>query len=199
MACTEWQEMLIDHLAGELSEDDVVLLEQHLAACRACRREAAALSRMGEAARSHATRPVDPGLEARLVNELRRRHTADPLPSAAAHPFNLLRTLWASVRQPLPSQAMAIIAGICLMTGFWFGRLQPDVARVPTGGEQAVLTMPSARTAGEDSLAACAAGVVESTFAFVSDGMEILLRGPEFVATYADAISFPGAVWRDSL
>lgn len=44
MTCDMRKETLIDLLAGELSEEDAVRVEQHLAECRACRAETTALA-----------------------------------------------------------------------------------------------------------------------------------------------------------
>lgn len=188
MACTEWKAMLIDHLAGELSEEDAVLLEQHLAECRACRREAEAMNHLYKSATAERVAVGDRGLEDRLVAALRREHAPAPRRSWWA--------LFAALRQPIPSQAMVVVACVCLVAGFWFGRLEPEVGLAPTGTEQAML-IPQA--AGEDSLAQRAVSAVESKLALVSGGVEGLLQGPAFVATYSDAIRFPGSVWRDSL
>jgi anti-sigma factor RsiW len=85
MICDTRKETLIDLLAGELSEEEAVVVEQHLAECRACRAEMNALALMTHPFLSEESWQPDAAMADRI---LLRAQTdgwvASPMPTPAS-------------------------------------------------------------------------------------------------------------------
>jgi anti-sigma factor RsiW len=87
-ACPEYESLLIDRAAGELTEADRLQVERHLAECRACSTEAAAfaktLSAVALPARSAEERAALASLAWRTAAAWRRRERIGSLLQGAA-------------------------------------------------------------------------------------------------------------------
>jgi hypothetical protein len=128
MHCENWDEMLIDRVAGELREEDAVLLEQHLAECRDCLEEHLRLSEMLASQRESEAWIASPELLPRLLASM-REPTPRPSVSRRASRFAGIRTgtspAW-TIRsiflRPLPTYAAAGLIVFAVGAGIFIGR-----------------------------------------------------------------------------
>jgi hypothetical protein len=128
-------EMIIDRLADELGEEDAVLLEQHIAECRACAAEERRLGRLLQASVPREEWPEDSGLENRLASALQGLAAAAPV-SAAINAKRLpvphrivhwLRHFLKPVGRPVPAYAVLSLTLVGITAGFWIGQASiPD-------------------------------------------------------------------------
>jgi len=115
MSCEAWREAIIDRLAGELSEEQAIQLEQHLAECPECTVEARRLAEVLASALPCAEWVADPRIEARLVGEMRRQRA-----SARA---GSVRHGWRSLLAPrVPTYATLGVALLCVVIGIQVGQ-----------------------------------------------------------------------------
>jgi hypothetical protein len=151
MACEMPRESLIDLLSGELSEEEAVIVEQHLADCAPCRQEMEALGALTSPFVSEEPWQPDAAMADRVLARAKARgwmpsparqpaatvSTAPSGPAAAAsqsvspaigtqvHPVSTSNSLFtlmlAWVRRPLPSYAAATLAIVALAAGLWLG------------------------------------------------------------------------------
>jgi len=129
---------MVDHLAGEISEERAIRLEQHLAECAACAEEMQRLERFTDRARTANEWTADPDLEDRLVAALRRQH-------AARAPRSWWAALW---QRRVPAYAIVAVALIGVIAGTQLGRHGARADRAAPVGEAPRLTSPPAmRTA----------------------------------------------------
>ena len=137
MDCRRWTEALIDHLAGELPEEEAVLLEQHLAECETCRREERSLSGIlaspPEAVGSPQADGCRPATETMPAGQATDPAGAEPawmrrvLASGAAASargpgsggFPLVLSWF---RRPLPAYAVVLLLLLAAGVGLWLGR-----------------------------------------------------------------------------
>ncbi len=73
MSCEQWRELLVDHIAAELGEEETILLEQHLAECPECSVEELKLRRVIVAATPTEIRHENRATEDYLVDALHER------------------------------------------------------------------------------------------------------------------------------
>lgn len=209
MCCDGWREMIIDRLADELSEEDCVLLEQHLGNCESCRREEGELSKILAFASLGRDWSPQTAMETRLCGELRRIRpasdskmddaaSAETMPMPWSHRFR--NRLSALVRRPLPSYAVMLTVVVGGILGFWLGRsATPGSQTNPGGGFDQVPTWevaPSAQTPGRQQ-PGMPAGETKSFAASIQ--MDTVSGDLGFVVVQSDAMRLPGWVLADSL
>jgi anti-sigma factor RsiW len=134
MACESWSEELIDRLAGEISEERAIRLEQHLAECRACTEEMRRLERLVESTRSREEWTADSQLEERLVGTLRRQHAAQASGSWWA-------ALW---QRRVPAYAIVGVALMGVIAGMQLNR--PSARNDPSAPVGTSIPIPPDRT-----------------------------------------------------
>jgi len=167
MRCGRWPEMLIDRLTDELTEEDSILLEQHLTTCHRCREDERRLRRLVEPRERDEWRPDrlwEERMRARMASMLQaekrapdsrrsQREPGDRRAQGGTRPResrSILTFLPALLRRSLPTYAAAALALITAAGGLWAGRALPprsssawpgDVRSVPgrttTSPEQA--------------------------------------------------------------
>ncbi len=208
---TPWHEMIIDRLGDELSEEEAVALEQHLADCPACMAEAELLAGIHGALPPAEPWTPDPDREARLIAEmhaLRGSAASRPQPRrepAAAgdrrrHPHP--RSPWiAWFARPLPSYAAAALVMIAALGGFLGGRM--DAADLTQGGLSSVAAPPlvADTLATNGRLRDPATSTLRPSAVFAEATSDAPLRMMEigFVPVASDAVGLPGSVLADSL
>ncbi len=166
MSCRKWTDLLLDRWANELSEEEAILLEQHLADCEACRAEESRLTQ-GLAGVSCGTSYHPASDLARrtwerwkLENSLNRKPAEAPVAAAAlregpsrrrwiaAHgsPFELgserttnrlVAALFPFTRR-IPVYFTAVAAALAILLGIWMGRRSVEVS-------QGVRSLPAGR------------------------------------------------------
>lgn len=137
MSCEFYQGLLIDQIAGELSEEDEVRIEQHLAECDDCTLEGDRLRKVTRAVLPAGRWEASERVEARLVAELQKRyatHTSDPTdPSQVRSGFGG----WLFALFGQPSRAFAsVTAVVCaiaigFLLGQWRESPRDEVGRSP--------------------------------------------------------------------
>jgi hypothetical protein len=207
MQCKNWDEMVIDRLAGELGEEDSILLEQHLAECPRCRQEEIRLRELLDAQRRQEDGTPGEGMLARLLDVMRGGTEREPrleipIPQsgrrAGSHAsFNLA----ALFRRPLPSYAALLLVFMAMGGGIWIGRsAQPESTSAwrpsqspappavghPTEATDSPSLPPATGAAGDHLADASVPGRDGSSFA-------------GFVSARPDAMDLPMSVPRDSL
>lgn len=154
MSCEGWNEKIIDRLAGELPDDEAILLEQHLAECPSCSGEERRLHEIVAAAVGAEPWREGEGLRPALRAELRalRGHDASGAPRSEAGtsraPFTGLRArILAPLARPVAAYAAIALVVLGAAFGFWMGdrtassraRANPIApARSVPGGESRV-------------------------------------------------------------
>jgi hypothetical protein len=194
--------LLIDHLADELPEKQAVLLEQHLASCKACGDEARVLQRI-------AVRPQEGGDPQRAVPERESRLLVETvIRSARERRFDrrierrgargfpsegdpeaprVLRWI-VSLRRPLPSYAVLMLVLAAAWGGMLVGR---TTQRPPMNAQPAeIRTTPASEPAAAEPTSAAPSGLAESLARRQSGG---------FVAVASDATGIDFAIPADSL
>jgi anti-sigma factor RsiW len=132
MACETWSEDLIDRLAGEITEERKIQLEQHLAECPACTEELQRLEQLVDSSRSHEDWTADPRLEERLVGALRR-------------PSTLRASWWRSVAQRrVPAYAIVGVALLGVIAGMQLKR--PTSRHAPAAPVGTSIPSPTEQT-----------------------------------------------------
>jgi anti-sigma factor RsiW len=140
MVCEMREETLIDLVAGELTEDEAVRVEQHLAECAPCRTEMNALALMTHPFVSEESWQPDAAMADRVLAraEAGGWGPSPALPSASsARSWLLVPFSW--IRRPLPSYATVGFALLALAVGLFLGggtgriagRGVPTQARAP--------------------------------------------------------------------
>ena len=131
-----WKEMLVDHLADELDEENAILLEQHLAECPACTEDQRRLRELCDAAAPRLEWRPGQHLEAGLIRRLRavsgRQSGNTPWVRQSAALLGKL------ARRPLPAYAAVPLVLLALAGGLWLGNsgspsLPPQSAPLPAG------------------------------------------------------------------
>ncbi len=77
MKCDKWQEKIIDRVADELSEQETVILEQHLAQCRYCLEKETQIKRFVNPGSEEYQAIPHPALEEKLVKQMREIYPAE--------------------------------------------------------------------------------------------------------------------------
>lgn len=128
MSCERWREKLIDRLAGELSEEDTIQLEQHLAECSDCAEEERRLKHLLLSTVPREEWLADTAMEDRLVVELHRQRQGRARGQAEReHGSSADATRWTQralpgfLRRPLPAYAALSVVLVALLAGFWLG------------------------------------------------------------------------------
>jgi len=136
MSCERWREKLIDRLAGELSQEDTIQLEQHLAECSDCAEEERRLRHLLLSTVPREEWLADTAMEDRLVAELQRQREAPVREQAEREHKNdayatprtrtavarwMQRALPGFLRRPLPAYAALSVVLVALLAGFWLG------------------------------------------------------------------------------
>lgn len=150
MSCERWREKLIDRLADELSEEDTIQLEQHLAKCSDCTEEERRLRHLLLSTVPREEWLADTAMEDRLVAELHRQreapvreqaereHKNDAYATRRTRPARTAAAPWAEeglssvarwiqralprfLRRPLPAYAALSVVLVALLAGFWLG------------------------------------------------------------------------------
>jgi len=216
---TRWQAMIIDRLADELSEEDAVLLEQHLGECESCMREAQVLTGVLRTAAEAEEWQPNPALEARLAAALHDLQAGAGLQMAtgvdpgaptvrSAVPPAPRRGWLASLAnlgfRPLPFYAAAALVLVAAAAGFWTGRGQPGETatgthRADAGWSQVPsdtsrMSVPPA--AGEPGTALLPSS---PSFAAADPGARLRATSLQFVTVRSDAVDLPGLMLADSL
>jgi anti-sigma factor RsiW len=119
MSCESCRDRLVDRLAGELSEEDAVLLNQHLAECAACSREEEQLRQLFAAARAGDSWRESGGLRGSLLEALERE--ASLRRTSGGRAFQVPAVL-ALARRPVSIYAALGLLVAGLASGFWLGR-----------------------------------------------------------------------------
>jgi anti-sigma factor RsiW len=206
MGCDAWNEMLIDRLAGELDEEDSVLLEQHLDECPGCREEEQRLQEILEAQKTGpewAPREgMLSGLLARMRLEVAGIPDRPPVPAAAGRPRigRRFTGVFGFLGRPLPSYAALVLVLAATGGGFWIGRLDRTDAgqalvgqahrdRTGTGGREIEFPAPPAPERTDRSVLRGDQQMVASS----------ILEEIGFVPARADAVGLPAAAASDSL
>ena len=135
MPCEPYRDMLIDHIADELTEEERILLEQHLAECTDCAAEEHRLRRTVEATTPGEIGEVRPATETHLLAAFRERaaalapgHGKQASASGRQRTGNLWQRITRSgfalhiLRRPVPSYAAVLLLIAAITTGFWMGR-----------------------------------------------------------------------------
>jgi anti-sigma factor RsiW len=133
MTCSTRRETLIDLLAGELSEEETVRVEQHLAECRECRTEVNALALMTHPFLSEESWQPDAAMADRVLlraKSAERAVSSAPRPAVPAAPSGARQVsvarpsrpmLPAWITRPLPSYAVIGVALVALVIGLMLG------------------------------------------------------------------------------
>lgn len=133
MPCEPYREMLIDHIADELAEEEKILLEQHLAECSGCTAEERQLRRAIEATTPADVGEVHPATETSLLATF-REHAAPPSEHGKQDSEigrKRAENLWQKIRRsgsflralrrPMPSYATVLLLFAAIAAGFWMG------------------------------------------------------------------------------
>ncbi|HLV78824.1 MAG TPA: zf-HC2 domain-containing protein [Chthonomonadaceae bacterium] len=113
MQCAHAQELFSDYLSGEMDRPMAVSIENHLAACPACREEVAGLRRVWAALEQVPVVSPPPGFH----NDLMRRLEAASAPAVtAARPRQSVRDTWRALFRPR-QLAFAATVLIILLAG----------------------------------------------------------------------------------
>lgn len=137
MSCESWHEALVDRVAGEISEERAIQLEQHLAECAACIEEVQRLERLIDSTRIRDDGTIDPGTEDRLVGALRRQH-------ASRAPASWWAALW---QRRVPAYAIVAVALVGVIAGTQLGRPGTWTDRAtPVGESRRISPAPAMRT-----------------------------------------------------
>lgn len=172
MTCDTRPETLVDLLEGELSEEEAVLVEQHLTECKTCRAEINALALFTHPFVSEEPWQPDAAMCDRVLRRAQTggwaaappRPSGPPVPSVATTGArsrsslrSFLQELPAWCTRPLPSYAAAGLAAVALLAGLVLGggavllggRGVPSV--VGSVDPPGVTSLPADRPAGQAS------------------------------------------------
>lgn len=211
MSCEKWREHLIDHLAGELGEEETILLEQHLTECTDCSEEELRLRRVMVAALPTQTWQENKATEEYLVNALHdldgdnseemefsssseRSGLADRIArSLGFESFSL------GLKRPVPSYLALGLAIVAVAAGFWWGTSN----RIDLQGNRSA--QPAREIQQEESLSNDGASGLAERHAVGEDSSAASLKswpsgaGIRFATTPSDAISLARAFMSDTL
>jgi anti-sigma factor RsiW len=146
VSCETWDEKIIETLAGELADDEAILLEQHLAECASCRREELALRSLAAATREGDAWRESPRLRATLVAELRsvtgRSKGARALDARGVEP-GPLRRLMAALERPIAAYAAILLVVAGAGAGFRLGEMRVRDRVIAPGRLEPARTSPA--------------------------------------------------------
>lgn len=123
MECDRWQELLLDRLADDLSEDDAIRLEQHLVACPRCTAEENCLRRLWQAAADAGTHTESwdhlyPALRSAVAEGRHEGHR-----QRQGRTLSGRLTTWRGlIAGRIPAAAAAVLVLGALATGYGLGR-----------------------------------------------------------------------------
>jgi hypothetical protein len=206
--------MLVDHIADELTEEEAILLEQHLAECAGCTEEERHLRQAIEATTPKLDSEIREGIENQLLAVLRERVSAaapgggkeNPGRVARgrvnlAHRVSRLRSFVRMLRYPMPSYATVVLLIAAVATGFWMGRSDRSDSRAHSSEEpiRPAIRQPIQDTdALEDALAVFQIPSDDS-LAGSSSGLRQGRIAMRFSTTPSDAIGMWSGSLRDTL
>jgi len=214
MPCEPYTEMLIDHIADELTEEQRILLEQHFAECSGCVAEEHRLRTAIEATDPGDVGEARPATEACLLAAFRERATAAASgcgEQESARGRRRTGNLWQrithsgfsvfSLRRSIPSYAAVPLFIAAIAAGFWAGR-SDRTSSLPHGSHESVrpaIHQPNRDTdALEDALAVVRIPGDDSLARSSGDFRQIR-SAVRFSTTPADAIGLERVTLRDTL
>lgn len=218
MDCLTWQERLVDFLAGELSEEKAILLEQHLAECNGCSDVEHELRELFSQAQASEEWAPAPEMEERLLSVMRRipREGPQRVPAAAsssqvapalvenpaAHTSFLARGLRAFLR-PIPAYAAVLILLITSSGAFWVGQIGGNGESSTGIGDGALALSQSSHLGGSlysgDRLRSSSPRAEGVELATALAHWQDPSPPSRFEPAPSDAIQIPGRVFGDSL
>lgn len=214
MPCEPYREMLIDHIADELTEEDRILLEQHLAECTDCAAEEKQLRAAIEATTPADAGEVRPETEAALMTAFRERattpatgHGEQESASGSQRTGNLWQRIRRSgsfirmLRHPMPSYATVLLLFAAIATGFWMGRSDRS-SSLPRGAHEPILPAIHQPIRDTDALEDALAVVripEDDSLSRSSAGLRQDKSVVRFATTPSDAIGIERGSLRDTL